>query len=191
MLKEIHEQADAVAETVADRLAGDTVELGEIGDLRRRAARARPDHDRRLRHLVPRRPRRSLRDRAVGPRPRGDGHRLRVPLPQPGHRRAPSRDRHLAVGRDRRHARRHAPRSRGRREGPRDHERDGKPGDTGRRRRPLHARRDRDRRRRDEDLRRPGRRPVPAGAPARRASRRPPRASASRSSRPGSGTSRT
>jgi glucosamine--fructose-6-phosphate aminotransferase (isomerizing) len=31
MLKEIHEQADAVAETVADRLAGDTVELGDIG----------------------------------------------------------------------------------------------------------------------------------------------------------------
>jgi glutamine---fructose-6-phosphate transaminase (isomerizing) len=31
MLKEIHEQADAVAETVADRLAGDTIELGDIG----------------------------------------------------------------------------------------------------------------------------------------------------------------
>ncbi|MBA3306062.1 MAG: glutamine--fructose-6-phosphate transaminase (isomerizing) [Thermoleophilaceae bacterium] len=31
MLKEIHEQADAVAETVADRLAHGTVELGDIG----------------------------------------------------------------------------------------------------------------------------------------------------------------
>src|SRR3954452_1730199 len=31
MLKEIHEQADAVAETVADRLATDEVDLGEIG----------------------------------------------------------------------------------------------------------------------------------------------------------------
>jgi glucosamine--fructose-6-phosphate aminotransferase (isomerizing) len=31
MLKEIHEQADAVAETIADRVAGATVELGEIG----------------------------------------------------------------------------------------------------------------------------------------------------------------
>jgi glucosamine--fructose-6-phosphate aminotransferase (isomerizing) len=31
MLKEIHEQADAVAETVADRVAGDRVDLGEIG----------------------------------------------------------------------------------------------------------------------------------------------------------------
>ena len=31
MLKEIHEQADAVAETVADRLVGDSVDLGDIG----------------------------------------------------------------------------------------------------------------------------------------------------------------
>jgi glucosamine--fructose-6-phosphate aminotransferase (isomerizing) len=31
MLKEIHEQPDAVAETVADRIRGDAVELGDIG----------------------------------------------------------------------------------------------------------------------------------------------------------------
>ena len=31
MLKEIHEQADAVAETVADRVAGDEVDLGDFG----------------------------------------------------------------------------------------------------------------------------------------------------------------
>jgi glucosamine--fructose-6-phosphate aminotransferase (isomerizing) len=31
MLKEIHEQADAVAETIADRLAGDPIDLGDIG----------------------------------------------------------------------------------------------------------------------------------------------------------------
>src|SRR3954447_14339346 len=31
MLKEIHEQADAVAETIADRLAGGAVDLGDIG----------------------------------------------------------------------------------------------------------------------------------------------------------------
>ncbi len=31
MLKEIHEQPDAVAETVADRVAGDHVDLGDIG----------------------------------------------------------------------------------------------------------------------------------------------------------------
>ena len=40
MLKEIHEQPDAVAETIADRMRRATrVELGDIG-LRRRAARA-------------------------------------------------------------------------------------------------------------------------------------------------------
>ena len=44
MLKEIHEQADAVAETVADRLAGDGVELGEIG--------LDDDHLRGLRRIV-------------------------------------------------------------------------------------------------------------------------------------------
>src|SRR3954463_16007803 len=31
MLKEIHEQADAVAETVADRLLGETIDLGDLG----------------------------------------------------------------------------------------------------------------------------------------------------------------
>jgi glutamine---fructose-6-phosphate transaminase (isomerizing) len=31
MLKEIHEQADAVAETIADRVAGDRADLGDIG----------------------------------------------------------------------------------------------------------------------------------------------------------------
>src|SRR3954452_3049101 len=31
MLKEIHEQADAVAETIGDRLVGDGIELGDIG----------------------------------------------------------------------------------------------------------------------------------------------------------------
>jgi glucosamine--fructose-6-phosphate aminotransferase (isomerizing) len=31
MLKEIHEQADAVAETIADRVAGENVDLGDIG----------------------------------------------------------------------------------------------------------------------------------------------------------------
>ena len=40
MLKEIHEQPDAVAETVADRLAHDTVELGRHRHHRRGAAAA-------------------------------------------------------------------------------------------------------------------------------------------------------
>jgi glutamine---fructose-6-phosphate transaminase (isomerizing) len=33
MLKEIHEQPDAVAETIADRVRGDTVELGDLGGI--------------------------------------------------------------------------------------------------------------------------------------------------------------
>ena len=88
MLKEIHEQADAVAETIAGRLPGDDgVDLSEVelDDDYLRDAEA--DRDRRLRHLLPRRPRRPLRDRGVGAGPGRDGHRLRVPLPQPGGRR--------------------------------------------------------------------------------------------------------
>ena len=51
----------------------------------RRADRRRPaDRDRRLRHQLPRRARRPLRDRAVGAGPGRDGHRLGVPLPRPG-----------------------------------------------------------------------------------------------------------
>ena len=87
MLKEIHEQADAVAETIADRLPG----RRRGRPLRRRARRRLParraaDRDRRLRHLLPRRPGRPLRDRGVGAGAGRDGHRLRVPLPQPGRR---------------------------------------------------------------------------------------------------------
>src|SRR5207244_3976226 len=33
MLKEIHEQPDAVAETIADRVHGDTVDLGDLGGI--------------------------------------------------------------------------------------------------------------------------------------------------------------
>ena len=68
------------------------------------AARRQADHRRRLRHELPRRPHRALRDRGVGAPPGGDGHRLRVPLPQPGRRPRRSGHRHHAVGRDRRHA---------------------------------------------------------------------------------------
>ena len=68
------------------------------------AARRQADHRRRLRHELPRRPHRALRDRGVGAHPGGDGHRLRVPLPQPGRRPRRPRHRHHAVGRDGRHA---------------------------------------------------------------------------------------
>ena len=67
MLKEIHEQADAVAETRGrPRASATSVDLGDIGDLRRRAAQAAPHRDRGLRHLLPRRPGRPLRHRGVG-----------------------------------------------------------------------------------------------------------------------------
>ena len=84
MLKEIHEQPDAVADTVLDRLSHGTVELGDIG--------LSDDELRNLRRIVivacgtsyhaglvgP------LRDRVVVADPGRDGRRLRVPLPQPG-----------------------------------------------------------------------------------------------------------
>ena len=72
--------------------------------------------------------------------------------------RARPRDRHLAVGRDRRHAGGHAPGPRARRQGARDHQRHGQPGHARRRRRAVHPRGPRDRRGRDQDLRGPGRR---------------------------------
>ena len=96
MLKEIHEQADAVAETIADRTArGDGVDLGDLGAIDDEFLRTcRRVVDRRLRHLLPRRPDRPLRDRGVGAARRRDGHRVRVPLPQPGGR--PGRPRRSA-----------------------------------------------------------------------------------------------
>ena len=90
MLKEIHEQADAVADTIFDRTArGDGVDLDEEGALDEAIlAGVERIVDRRLRHRLPRRPDRPLRARGVGAGPGRDGHRLRVPLPQPGRRRA-------------------------------------------------------------------------------------------------------
>ena len=57
MLKEIHEQADAVAETIADRtVRADGVDLGDLGAIDDEFLRGlRADRDRRLRHLLPRR----------------------------------------------------------------------------------------------------------------------------------------
>ena len=63
------------------------------------------------------------------------------------------------VGRDGRHARRHAARARGRLARPGAHQHHGQPGHARGRRRALHARRSRDRCRGDQDARRPGRRP--------------------------------
>ena len=159
MLKEIHEQADAVAETIADRtVRADGVDLGR-GDARRATAAQR----RRASSSSPaaRRYHAGLIGRYAieewARLPGRDGHRLRVPLPQPGRRPRRPRHRHHAVGRDRRHAGGDAPRARARRDGARGDERHGLAGHARRRRRALHARRARDRRRGDEDVRLPGR----------------------------------
>ena len=93
-----------------------------------------------LRHLLPRWPRRSLRDRRVGPPPGRDGHRLRVPLPQSRARAGGPGDRHHPVGRDRRHPGGDAPGPRGGGDRPRRHQHDGQPGDPRRRRGALHPR---------------------------------------------------
>ncbi len=111
MMKEIHEQPDAVAETIADRLpATDRVDLSELELDRGLRQGHAADRDRRLRHLLPRGTRRPVRDRAVGPDPGRDGRRLRVPLPRPGGGAGRPRDRHHPVGRDGRHAGGDAPR---------------------------------------------------------------------------------
>ena len=167
-----------VADTIADRTArGDGVDLDEQGALdEAMLADVKRDRRRRLRHLLPRRADRPLRDRGVGAAAGRDRHRLRVPLPQPGRRPRRSRDRDLAVRRDRRHARRDAPGARARRDGARDHQHDGLAGHARRRRRPLHARGPGDRGGRDQDVRLPGRRHVPARAApggAARHARRP------------------
>ena len=88
MMKEIHEQPDAVAETITDRLPG--------------ARPRRPLRARALRTTSPRAVRRIVivacgttyhaglvgryAIETVGARPGRDGHRLRVPLPRPGGR---------------------------------------------------------------------------------------------------------
>ena len=89
MLKEIHEQADAVADAISDRTArGDGVDLDEQGALDEAMLRERETGRRRsVWHLLPRRPDRALRDRGVGAAAGRDGYRLGVPLPQSGRRR--------------------------------------------------------------------------------------------------------
>ena len=143
--------------------ARDGVDLDDVGALDEDVpARRQAHHRRRLRHELPRGPHRPLRDRGVGAHPGRDGHRLRVPLPQPGRRPGRPGHRHHAVGRDGRHAGgdAHRPRARRHRAGADQHH--GLAGHARRRRRALHARRPRGRRGGDEDVRLPGRGDVPA-----------------------------
>ncbi len=90
MLKEIFEQPESVRNTMRGHL------LEEEGTARRH--RPQPDRRRhqadqpgghhRLRHLLARRPDRRVPARGVGPHPGRGRVRHRVPLPQPGDRRA-------------------------------------------------------------------------------------------------------
>ena len=164
MLKEIHEQADAVAETIADRTArGDGVDLGDLGAIDDEFLRT-------CRRIVVVACGTSYHAGLIGryaieewarlgvEMDIASEYRYRNPVVGPGD----LVDRHLAVGRDRRHAGGDAARARARRDGAGAHERHGLAGHARRRRRAVHARRPGDRRRRDEDVRRPGRGDVPA-----------------------------
>ncbi len=177
MLKEIHEQADAVAETIADRTVRlDGVDLGELGTIDDAFLR---DCNRIVvvacgtsyhAGLIGRY---ALEQWARVPVEMDIASEYRYRDPVVGPRRP--RRRHHPVGRDRRHARSHAPGAGARGEGARRHEHHGLAGHPRRRRRALHARRARGRRRRHQDLRRPGGGHVPARAAARRAARHAPR----------------
>ena len=173
MLKEIHEQADAVAETLADRLLDDGVDLGDIG--------ISDDFLRDVRRVVIVACGTSYHAGLVGRYAIEWWSRVPVEMDiasefryrNPVLSRARPRDRHLAVGRDRRHAGRHAAGARARRQGAGGHERHGQPGHARRGRRDLHARRPRDRRGGDQDVRGAGGRDAAvraeAGRPARHA----------------------
>ena len=138
---------------------------------RRAVAQRQADRDGRLRHLLPRRSDRPLRDRGVVAGAGRGRDRVGVSLPQPGRRPRRPRDRDLAVGRDRGHAGGDAHRARARRVGAGADEHHGLAGDARRRRRAVHARGPGDRRRRDEDVRQPGRRLLSDRAAARGAAR--------------------
>ena len=164
MLKEIHEQADAVAETIADRTArGDGVDLDEPGALDEALLRGVQrivivacgtayhagligryaiEEWARLPVEIDIASEYRYRNPVVGP---GD---LVIGISQSGETADTLAAMRLA-------------RERGR-DGARDHQHDGLAGHARGRRRPLHARRPRDRRRRDQDVRLPGRRHVPA-----------------------------
>ena len=154
---------------------------GRAGDLRRaRGLRERrdpprhhPDHqggdraDRApppagLRHLLARGAGRQVPDREDRARAGRGRLRLRVPLPRPDRLRPRARRRHLPVRRDGGHPLGHGGGPRARRAPVRDLQRRGEPGDPHQRGGDLHPRRPGDRRRLDQGLHHPARRPLPA-----------------------------
>ena len=167
MLKEIHEQADAVAETVADRIVGDEVDLGDIG--------ITDDELRNLRRVIFVACGTSYHAGLMGRYATEAWARMHVEIDIASEfrYRNPVLDEHdLVVGisqsgetADTLAAMRLA-RERGAKVIGGD-QRDGQPGHARLRRRDLHPRRPRDRRGRHQDLRGPGGRDVPALAEAR------------------------
>ena len=193
MLKEIHEQADAVAETIADRtVRADGVDLADEARSTRSccatssASSSSPAAPRYHAGLIGRY---AIEEWARMPVEMdvASEYRYRNPVVGPGD---------LVIGitqsgetADTLAAMRLARRAR--RDGARGHERHGLAGHARRRRRAVHARRPRGRRRGDEDVRLPGRGDVPArrcGSPSC-AGRSPP--SAARGWSPSSSASRT
>ncbi len=107
MLKEIHEQPRAVRDTLLGRVVARVVVDPARGDRACRTTSWRAiesDGDRRLRHVVARRPRGQVPDRAPGRAPGRGRLRLRVPLPAPARRRPDAGRVHQPVGRDGRYA---------------------------------------------------------------------------------------
>ena len=103
MLKEIHEQPRAIADTLRGAPAARDARRrpGRVRDRRARAAAGRAA---RLRDLVPRRAGRQVPDRGRGAHPVRGRPGQRVPLPRSGRRPRRPGHRHLAERRDRRHA---------------------------------------------------------------------------------------
>ena len=185
MLKEIYEQADAVAETVADRIVGDEVDLGDIG--------ISDDELRDIRRVIFVACGTSYHAGLVGRYSTEAWARMHVEIDIASEfrYRNPVLDEHdLVVGISQsgetadtlaamRLARERGAKVLG------GHERDGEPGNAGLRRRHLHPRRPRDRRGGHQDLRRPG----GGDVPARRSSSPRSAARSSPTCRPASATS--
>ena len=174
MLKEIHEQPEAIAETVGDRLRPDgTLDLTDLG--------ISDDELRSFRRVLVVACGTSYHAGVVARYAieEWSGVPVGVDIASEFRYRKPLFDEqrprggHHPVGRDRRHPGRDAPGPRQRGAGDRDHQRHGKPGHARLRRRPVHPRGARDRRGGHEDLRGPDRRDVPAGPQARRGARHP------------------
>ena len=164
MLKEIEEQPAAVADTLLGRLVDGPDRAGRAAAGQPGAARRRQGLRHRLRHRVPRRPDREVRDRALDPGAGRGRDGLGVPLPGPGAGPGHAGGGDLAVRRDGRHAggRPARPGAEGAGAGDLQHQRRADPARV--RRGALHPGRPRDRRRRDQDLPDPDRRRPPGRA---------------------------